>query len=49
MGSLTVNVVPTSGVLATSIRPRCASTIYLAMDNPSPEPWLLFAPLRETR
>ena len=38
MGSRTVKVVPSPGRLATSMRPRCESTIFLAIERPTPDP-----------
>ncbi len=38
MGSRTVNSVPSPSRLATSMRPRCESTIFLAIDNQTPDP-----------
>src|SRR5437764_9517 len=38
VGSSTVNVVPSPGVLSTEIVPSCASTTFLAMARPSPVP-----------
>ena len=37
-GSVTRNRVPVSGVLLTSMRPSCASTIFLTIASPSPVP-----------
>jgi DNA-binding PadR family transcriptional regulator len=38
VGRVIENVVPTPGVLSTSIVPRCASTIVLAIASPNPVP-----------
>ena len=40
-GSMTENVVPFPGLLATSIRPWCSSTMRRASDSPSPVPFPL--------
>src|SRR5687767_9774460 len=37
-GSVTRKHVPRSGVLLTSMRPSCASTIFRTIASPSPEP-----------
>src|SRR4029450_1279375 len=38
MGSRTVNTVPAPGRLATSMTPRCESTIFFAIESPPPDP-----------